>query len=83
MEFSERLWQRRQPHLIYHGDRPRGDRKSIQNRFMEEDDHLVLATNAFGMGIDRLAMIQWGMKDIRLLIENDARFPQDFNSLAD
>ena len=33
---------------------------------------------AFGMGIDRLAMIQWGIKDIRLLIENDTRFLSQF-----
>lgn len=33
---------------------------------------------AFGMGLDRLAMIRWGMKDIRLLIENDARFLEQF-----
>ncbi len=33
---------------------------------------------AFGMGLDRLAMIRWGIKDIRLLIENDARFLRQF-----
>jgi len=33
---------------------------------------------AFGMGLDRLAMIQWGIKDIRLLVENDARFLEQF-----
>ncbi len=33
---------------------------------------------AFGMGLDRLAMIRWGIKDIRLLIENDARFLKQF-----
>ena len=33
---------------------------------------------AFGMGLDRLAMIKWGIHDIRLLIENDARFLQQF-----
>ena len=33
---------------------------------------------AFGMGIDRLAMIKWGIKDIRLLIENDLRFLKQF-----
>jgi phenylalanyl-tRNA synthetase alpha chain len=33
---------------------------------------------AFGMGLDRLAMIRWGIKDIRLLIENDARFLAQF-----
>lgn len=33
---------------------------------------------AFGMGLDRLAMIQWGIKDIRALIENDVRFLSQF-----
>jgi phenylalanyl-tRNA synthetase alpha chain len=34
---------------------------------------------AFGMGLDRLAMIRWGIKDIRLLIENDVRFLKQFS----
>lgn len=33
---------------------------------------------AFGMGLDRLAMIRWAIKDIRLLIENDTRFLSQF-----
>jgi phenylalanyl-tRNA synthetase alpha chain len=33
---------------------------------------------AFGMGLERLAMILFGLPDIRLLIENDARFLQQF-----
>jgi len=33
---------------------------------------------AFGMGIDRLAMIKYGIRDIRLLIENDTRFLSQF-----
>jgi phenylalanyl-tRNA synthetase alpha chain len=33
---------------------------------------------AFGMGLERLAMIQWGIPDIRHLIENDVRFLQQF-----
>lgn len=33
---------------------------------------------AFGMGLDRLAMIQYGIKDIRALIENDTRFLSQF-----
>ncbi len=33
---------------------------------------------AFGMGLDRLAMIQWGIKDIRAFIENDTRFLSQF-----
>jgi phenylalanyl-tRNA synthetase alpha chain len=34
---------------------------------------------AFGMGLDRLAMIQWGIKDIRALVENDTRFLSQFS----
>ena len=33
---------------------------------------------AFGMGLERLAMIQWGIPDIRHLIENDVRFLAQF-----
>ncbi len=33
---------------------------------------------AFGMGLDRLAMIEWGIRDIRRLIENDTRFLSQF-----
>ena len=33
---------------------------------------------AFGIGLDRLAMNQWGIKDIRPLIENDTRFLSQF-----
>jgi phenylalanyl-tRNA synthetase alpha chain len=33
---------------------------------------------AFGMGLERLAMIQWGIRDIRLLIDNDVRFLRQF-----
>lgn len=33
---------------------------------------------AFGMGLDRLAMIMYGIPDLRLLIENDVRFLKQF-----
>ena len=35
---------------------------------------------AFGMGIERQAMMQYGINDIRLLFENDVRFLQQFQS---
>ncbi|MCD7798559.1 MAG: phenylalanine--tRNA ligase subunit alpha [Akkermansiaceae bacterium] len=35
---------------------------------------------AFGIGLERLAMIRWGIRDIRLLIENDARFLDQFQA---
>jgi len=33
---------------------------------------------AFGLGIDRLAMIKYGIPDLRLLFENDVRFLRQF-----
>ncbi|MGD9898935.1 MAG: phenylalanine--tRNA ligase subunit alpha, partial [Calditrichaceae bacterium] len=33
---------------------------------------------AFGMGIDRIAMLKFGIDDIRLFFENDLRFLRQF-----
>lgn len=33
---------------------------------------------AFGMGIERLAMLRYGVKDLRMFFENDVRFLQQF-----
>lgn len=63
MEFSSELWERRIPHLVYHGDLDRIERRRIQETFMRQDGHLVLATNAFGMGIDK--------NDIRYVLHAD------------
>lgn len=41
-------------------------------------DSSVYNGYAFGMGIDRIAMIKYGIPDIRLLFENDARFLKQF-----
>lgn len=35
---------------------------------------------AFGMGVDRIAMLRYGIDDIRLLYENDIRFLNQFKS---
>jgi phenylalanyl-tRNA synthetase alpha chain len=37
---------------------------------------------AFGMGIERIAMLKYGVKDLRLFYENDQRFLQQFNQLS-
>ena len=34
---------------------------------------------AFGMGVERLAMLRYGVSDLRLYLENDIRFLQQFN----
>ena len=61
--FSEMLRKNGTHHLTYHGDLNRRDRRTIQEIFMEQDDQLVLATNAFGMGIDKA--------DIRFVVHAD------------
>ena len=35
---------------------------------------------AFGMGVDRIALLRYGIDDIRLLYDNDIRFLQQFKS---
>jgi phenylalanyl-tRNA synthetase alpha chain len=35
---------------------------------------------AFGMGIDRLAMLRYGVNDVRLFFENDLRFLEQFRA---
>ncbi len=51
--FSELLRKQRVPHLNYHGDLDRQMRRRVQNDFMSSRCPLVLATPAFGMGIDK------------------------------
>lgn len=62
-DFSEKLRKAGIAHLVYHGDLPTHERKSIQERFMAQSNQLVLATNAFGMGVDK--------DDIRYVIHAD------------
>jgi len=33
---------------------------------------------AFGMGVERLAMLRYGVNDLRLFFENDLRFLKQF-----
>ena len=39
--------------LLYHGAMADGERTAAQEKFMAEDAPVVVATNAFGMGVDR------------------------------
>ncbi|MTI60916.1 MAG: phenylalanine--tRNA ligase subunit alpha [Firmicutes bacterium] len=41
-------------------------------------DTSVYSGFAFGMGLDRIAMLKYGIEDIRLLYENDKRFLHQF-----
>jgi ATP-dependent DNA helicase RecQ len=69
-KFSQMLRDRKIPHGIYHGRLDARERRRAQRRFMEESGGLFLATNAFGMGIDK--------GDIRLIIH--AEVPSSIES---
>ncbi len=47
-------------YLVYHGQLPAIDRKRNQREFLESSEALILATPAFGLGVDK--------KDVRLLV---------------
>ena len=61
--FSELLHTQGVSHLCYHGDLRRDERKHIQDAFMLGERTLAIATNAFGMGIDK--------EDIRYVVHAD------------
>lgn len=61
--FSQYLREDDAEHVCYHGGLDRRDRKRIQDNFMRGQTRLVLATNAFGMGIDK--------EDIRFVLHAD------------
>lgn len=47
----------------YHGQRKKSDRMRVQDAFMNGESRVIVATNAFGMGIDK--------PDIRFVIHRD------------
>lgn len=42
-------------------------------------DHQKFSGYAFGMGVERLAMLRYGVDDLRMFFENDLRFLGQFN----
>lgn len=52
-EVSEWLKEDDQDHVIYHGGLGDVDRSLAQDRFIQGETSVAVATNAFGMGIDR------------------------------
>ncbi|MFG0317093.1 MAG: RecQ family ATP-dependent DNA helicase, partial [Planctomycetota bacterium JB042] len=57
--------------LVYHGDLDPRERRRVQREFLGADDRVVLATNAFGMGVDK--------PDIRFVVH--AQVPGSVESL--
>jgi ATP-dependent DNA helicase RecQ len=52
-DVTERLRSEGLPAVGYHAGMPADERASAQHRFMEGDAEIVVATNAFGMGVDK------------------------------
>jgi len=63
-EFSQMLRDKKITHGVYHGKLSAEERRRAQRRFMGGENVLMLATNAFGMGIDK--------PDIRFIIHAEA-----------
>ena len=57
--------------LPYHAGLDSKTRARNQDMFLNEDCDVIVATIAFGMGIERLAMLKYGMPDLRSFFEND------------
>ncbi|NIP82020.1 MAG: hypothetical protein GWM90_23490, partial [Gemmatimonadetes bacterium] len=51
------------PAAAYHAGIPAGERRRLQDAFMAGELPVVVATNAFGMGIDK--------PDVRLVVHHD------------
>ncbi len=58
--------------LVYHGGLSAHERRTMQERFMGSSDVVVLATNAFGMGVDKA--------DVRFVIH--AQLPRTLEAYA-
>ena len=63
-EVTERLRGEALPAVGYHAGMAADERASAQHRFMEGDAEVVVATNAFGMGVDKAdvrAVVHWAI----------------------
>ncbi len=69
-QYSELLEQKGIKHSVYHGRLEAEKRKQIQRDFLSGKENIILATNAFGMGIDK--------PDIRFVIH--AEVPSSIES---
>ena len=69
-DFRNFLDEKNIQYMIYHGKLPPDKRRRVQREFMESTSCLMLATNAFGMGIDK--------PDIRVIIH--AEMPDSIES---
>ena len=68
--------------MPYHAGMDGHERSKVQDQFLMQDVDVIVATIAFGMGIERIAMLLYQIGDIRMFYENDVRFLEQFKSLV-
>ena len=54
------------------------DPKVLENCKIDPEKHTGFA---FGMGVERIAMLKYKINDIRLFFENDIRFLKQFSGI--
>ena len=54
------------------------ERQRNQEDFLYDRVQVMVATNAFGIGIERIAMLKYGINNIGLMFENNLRFLKQF-----
>ena len=66
------------PAAAYHAGLSSSVRSRVQASFLAGESDVVVATSAFGMGVERIAMLKYRIDDIRKFYENDIRFLGQF-----
>mgnify|MGYP000300382879 CR=1 FL=1 len=69
------------PTRHYHAGLNTNIRKLYQKQWINGQVKIIVATIAFGMGIERIAMLLYQIGDIRMFYENDVRFLEQFKSV--
>ena len=81
VDISTRLNQLNFNTTFYHGGMTMDEKIKSYEDWMSESKPIIVATNAFGMGIERIAMLLYQIPDIRMFYENDVRFLEQFKSV--
>ena len=78
IKLSKELSKNGIPSDYFHGGLSRKEKKEKLNKWQNEKNKVIVGTSAFGMGIDRLAMLKYGINDLRAFFETDFRWLSHF-----
>ena len=77
-QISKKLWANTISSTFFHGGISTTDKKQKLQTWLNDETRVMVATNAFGMGIERITMLKYQIDDLRLFSENDIRFLKQF-----